>query len=225
MPKFIVAVSNNMYDDIYNDLPENFIFINDHNELSYELLKEMKPKYVFFPHWSYLIPAEIYSNFNCVIFHMTDLPFGRGGSPLQNLLARGIYKTKISAIKCVAELDAGDIYMKKDFDISHGSARDIYIRSGVIIKEMILEIAFIKPIAIPQSGDVVCFDRRKPQESNIAGLESINEVFDYIRMLDADGYPKAFLKNANFTFEFSQAECNNDEIVARVVIKEGNNEE
>ena len=47
---------------------------------------------------------------------MTDLPFGRGGSPLQNLIERGIKQTKISAIKCVKELDGGDIYLKRDLE-------------------------------------------------------------------------------------------------------------
>ena len=31
---------------------------------------------------------EIHENYKCIIFHMTDLPFGRGGSPLQNLISR-----------------------------------------------------------------------------------------------------------------------------------------
>ena len=44
---------------------------------------------------------------------MTDLPYGRGGSPLQNLIVRGHKHTMISAIKCVKELDAGPIYLKK----------------------------------------------------------------------------------------------------------------
>ena len=40
---------------------------------------------------------------------MTDLPYGRGGSPLQNLIVRGHKETKISAIKVVKELDAGPV--------------------------------------------------------------------------------------------------------------------
>ena len=30
-------------------------------------------------------------------------------------------------------------------------------------------------------------------------------MYDYIRMLDADGYPKAFIENEYFKFEFSKA--------------------
>ena len=48
---------------------------------------------------TYYIDKSIYEKHECILFHMTDLPFGRGGSPLQNLLLRDIEKTKISLIK------------------------------------------------------------------------------------------------------------------------------
>jgi methionyl-tRNA formyltransferase len=60
-----------------------FIVINEKSQLTVSALNEFKPDYIFFPHWSYLIPEDIYNRFECVIFHMTDLPFGRGGSPIQ----------------------------------------------------------------------------------------------------------------------------------------------
>jgi methionyl-tRNA formyltransferase len=68
------------------------------------------PRYVFFAHWSWKIPRAVYEAHECVIFHMTDVPFGRGGSPLQNLISRGIYETKLSALRCVEEMDAGPVY-------------------------------------------------------------------------------------------------------------------
>ena len=51
------------------------------------------------------IPTEIFTSFECIVFHMTDLPYGRGGSPLQNLIVRGHKKTKVSALKVVKEVD------------------------------------------------------------------------------------------------------------------------
>ena len=56
---------------------------------------------------------------------MTDLPFGRGGSPLQNLLLRNIESTKISLIKMNNKLDQGEIVYKEKFDLI-GNAQDIY---------------------------------------------------------------------------------------------------
>ena len=49
------------------------------------------------------MPSEIIRNYECICFHETDLPFGRGGSPIQNLIVRGFKTTKISAIKMICK--------------------------------------------------------------------------------------------------------------------------
>ena len=215
----IIAISNNLYNETKLLKKDNIVYIKSKDDLTYKNIKKINPEYVFFAHWSYIIPAEIYENFNCVIFHMTDLPFGRGGSPLQNLLERGIYHTKISAIKCVKEFDAGDIYLKKDFDISYGSAQEIYQRAGSIVSDMIDEIILTNPVPLPQKGKVVSFKRRKPEQSNIIDLQDLNKIYDYIRMLDAEGYPKAFIENHSIKFEFSHAKLENGKLLAQVEIK------
>ena len=217
--KNIIAISNEIYDKTSLFDKKDVVFIKNKNDLTYKKLKEINPKYVFFPHWSYIIKPEIYENFNCIIFHMTDLPFGRGGSPLQNLISRGIYKTKISAIKCVKELDAGDVYLKQDLDISYGNAQEIYKKAGEIVSSMIDEIIEKNPVPIPQKGEIVEFKRRKPEESNIKDLDNINKIYDYIRMLDANGYPKAFLETENVRFEFNSAKLEDGKITANVEIK------
>ncbi len=194
-----------------------FKLISRKEALTYETLKAFTPEYVFFPHWSYMIPEEIFSNFNCIIFHMTDLPFGRGGSPLQNLIARGIHDTKISAVRCVDTLDAGPVYMKKNLCL-YGSAEEIYLRAGDIIEEMIVEIIETSPEPSAQKGKIVEFQRRKPEDGDISQLDSLDRIFDYIRMLDADGYPKAFLETEKFCFRFSRAARKDGKIIADVTI-------
>ena len=79
---------------------------------------------------------------------MTDLPFGRGGSPLQNLVERGIYETKVSAIRCCKELDGGDVYMKKPLSL-WGTAEEIYLRAAELTKEM---MNLVKLQILNQSG-------------------------------------------------------------------------
>ena len=51
--------------------------ITDKDELTLEYVRVINPEYILFPHWSWIIPKEIFKNFTCVVFHMTDLPFGR----------------------------------------------------------------------------------------------------------------------------------------------------
>ena len=53
---------------------KKYFLIKNKNRLNYKNLKRKKIKYIFFPHWSYIIPKKIYENFNCIIFHTGNLP-------------------------------------------------------------------------------------------------------------------------------------------------------
>lgn len=214
----IIIVSNKEWHrkyvkEIATRTNKDVIYIDSKECITYDYLHTLQPEWVFFPHWSYIIPAEVYANMNCVIFHMTDLPFGRGGSPLQNLIARGIYETKLSALKCTAQLDAGDIYIKQPLSL-WGTAEEIYLRAAELTKEMIIQIVKEKPQLYKQQGEPVVFQRRKPSEGDVGELDSLAEIFDYIRMLDADTYPPAFLDMNNLHIEFTRASLKDGHILA-----------
>ena len=201
----------------------NFYLITNKEELNFNNLKKINPKYIFFPHWSYIIEEDIYSNFTCIAFHMTDLPYGRGGSPLQNLIMNEVYNTKISAFKVEKGLDSGDIYLKEDFNISLGSAEEIYIKiSNIIFQKMIPTILTKNLVPKKQEGKIVTFKRRKPEDSNILTLKekNIKKLYNFIRMLDAEGYPKAFIELDNIRIEFSEVHLKNNKLVGRFEIYE-----
>lgn len=193
-----------MFGDLSKRPNEKWFLIDKKSLFNIEYLEKIGADKIFIPHWSYIIPKSIWSKYECIVFHMTDLPFGRGGSPLQNLIVRGYKSTKISALKIDDGIDTGGIYIKKELSL-YGSAEEIFIRSTKIIFSMITEIIENDIEPVPQDGEIVQFKRRKPAEGDISGLESLDEVFDYIRMLDAEGYPNAFLEIGNFKLEFSRA--------------------
>jgi len=200
----------------------NWFLVDKKEDLNIEKIKEIDPKYIFFPHWSWIVPEEIYDNYNAILFHMTDLPFGRGGSPLQNLIIREIYQTKISAIKMERELDSGDIYLQRDFDISIGSAQEIFIRmSDIIFFEMIPNIIENNIVPVPQKGQIITFKRRSVNDSNLLKMEifTIRKVYDFIRMLDAEGYPKAFINLDNLKIKFSEIHLKNNKLIGRFEIE------
>ena len=205
----------NNYFELKKELENEYSFylISNKDELSLEKIEKINPKYIFFPHWSWIIPENIYKNYECILFHMTDLPYGRGGSPLQNLIINKVYNTKISALKVTKGLDEGDIYLKEDFDISKGSANEIYINaSKLIFKKLIPNILKQNPTPVSQEGVAVNFKRRTPEQSNIKMLNdvSIANLYDFIRMLDAPSYPKAYLELDNLKMELFE-----------VIIKDG----
>jgi len=201
----------------------NFYLISNKEEFTYKYIKKIAPKYIFFPHWSWIIPKEIYNNYECVVFHMTDLPYGRGGSPLQNLISNGIYDTKITALKVTDGLDSGDIYIKTDFNISTGSAQDIFTKASDIIFKTIIPKFFTSNLSpIKQVGKIVNFKRRVPQESNLSTLKDTNllKVYDFIRMLDADSYPKAYTNIKNIKIIYTDVKNLNSKLSGKFEIIE-----
>ena len=57
-----------------------------------------------------------------------------------------------------------------------------------------------KPIPRKQCGKITHFKRRTPEQSRIT--KGVN-IDDLIRMVDGNGYPKAFIESAGFRFEFT----------------------
>ncbi len=198
-----------------------FVFTNK-KELNYKSIKRINPKYIFFTHWSWLIPKNIYEDFECIVFHMTDLPYGRGGSPLQNLILKKVYNTKISALRVEKELDAGEIYLKEDFYIGEGSAEELFQRaSDIIFLKMIPHILKNSTIPYSQRGKVVNFKRRTPELSDIASsdVSNLGELYDFIRMLDAPGYPRAFLRAGGLKIVLSGVYKKDNRLIGRFEAK------
>lgn len=188
-------------------------------ELTAQALEQIKPVYVFLPHWSYIIPESVFGTYTCVVFHMTDLPYGRGGSPLQNLIVRGHTHTKLSAIHVDKGLDTGDVYMKEELELS-GTADEILRRaSQIIFSKMIPYILEHHPAATPQSGQAVVFRRRKPEDGRLLPEMDEKTIYDYIRMLDGEGYPNAFLEMGGYTLRFSGASYTDGKVTAKVTFE------
>jgi methionyl-tRNA formyltransferase len=129
----------NEFDRVMPIFSGNWTLIKNNNQLSLENLRRLKPKYVFFPHWSWIVAEDILNEFTCVCFHMTDVPYGRGGSPLQNLISLGHKETKLTALKMTNQLDAGAVYLKAPL-LLKGCAQEIFERSAKLTFEMIQSI-------------------------------------------------------------------------------------
>lgn len=225
---YIVAGSKPWNRDIFESkiqsYPGNWTLISNRDELNLETIQSINPVYIFFLHWSWIVPAEIVNQYDCVCFHMTDVPFGKGGSPLQNLIVRGFTETKLTALKMIESVDAGPVYVKRPLSL-FGNAEEIYIRASEQSAEIILEIINTNLKPVPQEGEDLLFTRRKPEQSELPQDSTLEEVFNHIRMLDADGYPAAFLDVGNIRMEFKKANRYHKKITAEVTITEKDSKE
>jgi methionyl-tRNA formyltransferase len=195
-----------------------WLYVSSPEELECAV-RDHSPRFVFFLHWNWQVPRDIWGHHECVCFHMTDVPFGRGGSPLQNLIEMGCSETVLSALQMVEEMDAGPVYAKRPLSLD-GRAEEIYRRAGEICWELIDWIIQERPQSVPQHGQVTRFKRRKPDQSLLPSSGELRKIYDHIRMLDAPTYPPAFLRHGKFVIEFSHAQMGDARVSACVVIRE-----
>lgn len=222
MSEYIVAAVGEWNRSVFNkkisQLNGNFYFAATPEELSKLLDKITSPRYIFFLHWRWIVPKELVIKYECICFHMTDVPFGRGGTPLQNLIVKGYKDTVLTSLRMEEGIDSGPVYLKYPLNLD-GSAADIYQRSSELSWEMINEIIIKQPSPKKQNGPVTEFKRRTPEQSEIPKNLNIAQIYDYIRMLDAEGYPKAFLESDGYKLIFENAEVDGEQIYANVLIK------
>ena len=170
-----------IYDEIIKTYPGKWHLITEPQDLTADKIRTLGPRYIFFPHWSHIVPDEIINLSECVCFHETDLPYGRGGSPLQNMIANGYRETVVTALKMTNKLDAGPIYMKRPLSLE-GLAEEIFIRASRIVAEMISLIITENPMPKEQIGEPTFFSRRTPSQSKIpVETNELLKLFDHIK--------------------------------------------
>lgn len=202
-----------------NKLPGKWTLISNEAHLTKNFLYKKGIKSIYFIHWSKIIKKEIYENFNCIAFHMTDLPYGRGGSPLQNLILKNKKNTKITAFKINNIIDGGPIYLKKNLKLN-GRAIEIFKKATKITLSMILEIEKKKLQPKPQKDCNLHFKRLKPLDNklNLKIIKNLNRVYDLIRMVDAPTYSGAYIEEGNFIVKFKDISRKKNSLICKAEI-------
>lgn len=170
-------------------------------------------KFLFFPHYSKLIPKEIISEYVCIGFHTGNLPSDRGGSPIQNKILRGEYRTLVSALRLTEELDSGPIYCSRPVDLEFGDIESILKNISVHISTMILEIIQTEIIPQPQKGIPKYQSRIKQFNSELdLSILNIKTLYDRIRMVDGLDYPPAYIIINKFKITMNNAQLENNKL-------------
>ena len=202
-------------DDI--SLRHNILMIQDKGDLCVDSLESFEPDLVFFPHWNWIVEKELFTRFKCIVFHTAPLPYGRGGSPIQNLILRGHKISPVCALKMSNGIDNGPIYDQEDISLD-GSLCEILKRLDGAVNELMRRLIEHLPQPIEQTGVAETFKRLGHKDNEISLDTTFEEVYDAVRMLDDPSYPSAYLPLKNILIEFSEINRTNDELFCRVRI-------
>jgi methionyl-tRNA formyltransferase len=221
MINYVVASSKDWYIEYpkskeYDDL--NIFEIKTKADLNLELLEKINPRYIFFPHWNWKVDSEIFERYECVVFHTAPLPFGRGGSPIQNLILRNIEKTPVCALRMTEILDGGPIYDSIEVSLD-GTITDIFSKIAVCIEKIIIKICRENIEPKKQSGDVVTFNRLTYADNELKSEYSIKELYDRIRMVDGLDYQRAYINFGKNKIEFTEAHLDKNCLIAKIKIQ------
>lgn len=216
MTQYIIATDRSWalraFVEARSRLPGDWLVVTSSTDLEAAVMRQ-KPRYVFFPHWSQIVPRAILERVECVCFHMADVPYGRGGSPLQNLIVRGHRDTVLTALQMTEDIDAGPVYLKQQLSLL-GAAEVVFQRAADQTIDLIESIVHNEPTPTNQSeSGALYFARRKPAQSTLPKEGDVEGIYDHIRMLDSPGYPKAFIDYGPFRITFSDAHLNEDSLV------------
>jgi methionyl-tRNA formyltransferase len=162
---------------------------------------------IFFPHYSEIIPSEVFEKFLCIGFHTGNLPMGRGGSPIQHQIIEADYMCPISAIQITQSLDSGPIYLQREINLSEGTILEILHRVSLIIASMVEELSSGVTEPRVQVGESQTRKRLSALDSRLdLGALTDRQIYDRIRMLDGLDYPRAYVEFESFRLSLSSAE-------------------
>ncbi len=141
---------------------------------------------------------KLQRNKHNLVIHESDLPKGKGWSPITWQILEGKNRIPITLFEAAEKVDAGQIYFQ-DFIVfeGHELLSEIKEKQGFLTKNLILKFLETYPniIGTPQSGEESFYNRRTPKDSQLDIEQSINKQFNLLRVCDNERYPAYFVKD------------------------------
>ena len=140
-------------------------------------------------------PDALACNRQNIVVHASDLPKGRGFSPIVWQVLEGENLIPVTMILAADEADAGDVLLKDEIHLDGTELNDeIRDRLGRKIQDMCLAyLALPEPsTGQPQQGEPSWYPRRRAEDSRLDPGRTIAEQFELLRVVDNDRYPAFF---------------------------------
>jgi len=145
-------------------------------------------------------PEVLARNSHNLVVHASDLPSGRGWSPLTWQILKGDHEIPIVLFEAAEAVDSGPIYLRETM-VFDGTELIDELREAVARHTMALCARFIATYpqvlqgAAPQNGTANYYPRRTPEDSRLDPDKSLASQFDLLRVVDNQRYPAFFERN------------------------------
>lgn len=146
-----------------------------------------------------ITPVEVLrrSRRNLVV-HESDLPDGRGFSPLTWQILEGKNEVPICLLEAEAQVDSGNIVYRETLGFSgHELIEEIRAVQGKATIDLCLRFMreSFPPEGISQNGSATHYRRRTPEDSRLDAERTIRDQFRLLRTVDNEKYPAFFELN------------------------------
>ena len=146
---------------------------------------------------------KLFLNKHNIVVHESNLPQGRGWSPLTWQILEGKNEIPVTLFEATDDIDGGLIYLKKiiEFD-GHELINELREEQGRVTIELVLQyIDEMNNISgIPQTGECTYYPKRSPVDSKLDLEKTLRDQFNLLRVCDNDRYPAWFeLNNQKYT--------------------------
>jgi UDP-2,4-diacetamido-2,4,6-trideoxy-beta-L-altropyranose hydrolase len=150
-------------------------------------------------------PEQLVRHAHNIVVHESDLPRGRGWSPLTWQVLEGKQQIPISLIEARESVDSGDIYLQSTIALNGnelvGELRSAQAAATLALcREFVSQYPFVCSEGRAQTGTPSYYGRRRPEDSEFDPDKTLREQFNLLRVADPDRYP-AFFELAGRRYE------------------------
>jgi len=143
-----------------------------------------------------ITPPDILANNRCnLVVHASNLPEGKGFSPLTYQIIAGLNRIPVCLLHAVEAVDSGPIVYREWIDYEgHELIHELRRKLGQATVALCCRFMeeSIPLSGTQQRGATSTYPRRRPVNSALDPNQTISEQFDLLRTVDNDNYPAFF---------------------------------
>ncbi|MGE7601681.1 formyltransferase family protein [Peribacillus sp. NPDC097675] len=153
----------------------------------------------FFLSVTKICPSEkLRLNNNNIVIHASDLPKGKGWSPMPWQIIEGENEITLSLFEAVEKVDSGKVYLK-DKVVFKGHELIGELREQLSDKIIEMAVRYVdnynNMVGHEQEGKETFYKKRTPEHSELNVNKTIHEQFNILRTVDNEKYPAFFYKD------------------------------